>query len=100
MSTSNSPLAYDDIRDALDRALSADHGVRIHSASVGAAMHLKQRLYKFRKIDRDQSRKLFPEDDSRHGTSIFDSLTVEQIDTILVIKRRVAGALQIEDIEP
>lgn len=99
MGTSNSPLAYDDIRDALDRAIASNNGIRIVKSTLGEAVHLKQRIYKFRQIDRKQSLHMFNEGDPRRGSSIYDSLAIEQIENILVLKRRVAGSLKIEEIE-
>lgn len=99
MGTSNSPLAYDDIRDALDRAIASERGIKIVKTTLGEAVHLKQRIYKFRQIDRKQSLSMFKEGDTRRGTSVYDSLAIEQVENILFLRRRVAGALKIEEIE-
>lgn len=99
MGTSNNIASYDDVRSAFDRALSAPAGVRITTDSVDAATHLRHRLYKFRFLDRKESKTLFVEGDTRHGSSIYDVLTVVLNGPVLEIRKGGRNALQIEDIE-
>lgn len=100
MGTSNNLLSYDDIRDALDRALDASKGVRVVMASRAQATHLRHRVYKFRFLDRKASKDLYPDEkDRRHGSSIYDCLAIEQLEGVLVIKKTSAGSLRVEELE-
>lgn len=103
MSPSSSILAYDDIREALDRALSAPNGVSVSFLSKGQAIHFQQRVYKFRLLDRKESRKLFPEGDPRHGRSVYDVITIPKIEEVdnkafVKILKNEAGNLEIVEL--
>lgn len=76
MTASNSPLAYDDLRAVMDRALASNNGIRLQCTSVGEAYGLRSRMYKFRSLDREASRDTYPPGDPRHGRSIYDRLTI------------------------
>jgi hypothetical protein len=76
MPANNKPAAIQKLRDVLDRALGAENGLRVRVASRGAGVSLRQRLYKVRSIDRDNTLSLYPEGDLRRGTSPYDALVV------------------------
>lgn len=76
MAFSRSPLSYADVRDALEQALASEKGVAIECPDHGAAIALRQRMNTFRKIDRSENRKVYPEDHPLHGNSNFDRLSL------------------------
>lgn len=78
MPTSKSPASYADVREALDKALEAPNGIRVRSTEPS---QLRQRIYSFRKMDREASRHTYPEGDHRHGISIYDTLNVKVDET-------------------
>lgn len=101
MPANNKPLALESLREALDRALSSPNGVRIRTPTRGKAVHLRQRLYKTRAIDRENSMKVYDPQDLRYGTSPYDALVIvlecsPEIGSWLVINR--GQELLIEDI--
>lgn len=103
MSASNSIFSYDDIREVLDRALSADKGVSVSFPNKGAATHFIQRVYKFRVLDRRESKRLYPTDNPRYGTSVYDKVTLpkaEEIDGKAFVKilKSEAGQLEITEL--
>lgn len=76
MPPSHSPLAHQDIRAVMDRALENGRGCRVAIASIGEGYSLRQRFYTLRKSDRERAEKLFPNDDPRWGRSVYDALTI------------------------
>lgn len=103
MPTSSAPAAYSDCYELLDRALASPSGIRIGFTEPGQANNLRLRLNTARKLDRNRSRELFPDDDPRHGTSAYDSLMnkIREHDEkyyVYIEPRRVTGAISIEEL--
>lgn len=98
MPHSSSPLAYDDIRSALDQALEAPKGVRIICDSEKAAIRLRQRCQSFRKIDRAQNTKIYQEGDPMWGRSVYDRLSFSLDGEAVVARPTREGTLKVEPI--
>lgn len=78
MSTSTSRFAYQDCYDVLDRALEDDRGVRVKVKTLGDGTNFRVRIHTARRIDRDENRVLYPEQDHpMHGRSVYDPLVVK-----------------------
>lgn len=71
-----SDSSVENLRDVLDRALVADRGIRVPTASRGHAVNLRQRLYTLRTADRETSMKVYPEGSPLHGRSAYDELVI------------------------
>ena len=76
MPSSQALASYDDVRAFMDRALDSERGVRIPVKDRNRAIHLRQRSYALRKLDRDISREVYPDEDKRHGRSVYDCLVI------------------------
>ena len=74
MPISNSPLAYEDCYEALNRALEDARGVRLKVNSRANAEFLRMRLNMARVINRDQNTKTYDSDHPMHGRSEYDKL--------------------------
>jgi hypothetical protein len=104
MSYNKSPLAFDDIAEAFERALAAPKGIRIPCASRGAAINLRSRFNYLRKINRTENRTVYGPEHPMHGRSIYDKLILripprEAADcTTLYIEPRSIEDLRIEEI--
>lgn len=77
MGLSQEIRSYEDIRQLLDEALGSERGVAISYSTRGKALHQRQRMYKFRSLDRLASVDIFPVGDSRRGVSAYDALEFE-----------------------
>ena len=69
--------SIEDFRLACERALETPNGVRTDAGSPGGAVHLRQRLYKFRKAEQKSSTKIYPPGHPAHGTSPYDGLVFQ-----------------------
>lgn len=87
MPMTSSPEAFADVRDYLDRALDTERGVRVVCETAGGAVNLRQRLYRWRAIDRKQNAELYPKGDVMHGRSVYDALIVVLEDVNVDIKK-------------
>jgi hypothetical protein len=102
MPLSNSILAYDDVREILDKALAAEKGLAITVKTRGKAVSLRQRCYKFRSLAREESFKLYGPGDTRRGHSPYEELHISISDddqTRLIIRRQSTEELQIEELK-
>lgn len=68
------PQSIDDCRDALDRALRTERGIRLRFAEKRDAYRFRWRLNKYRAADRHASRGLYPEGHEMHNRSVYDRL--------------------------
>lgn len=99
-----SPLAFDDIREAFDRALSAPKGIRIPCTSRGAAIVLRSRFNYYRKLDREENRKTYPPEHPMYGKSAYDKLVLHipskghAEENVLFVEPRPSLELTIEEI--
>lgn len=87
MPMATTPGSYEDIRLALDRALESPNGVRITAESPGAAVHLRQRFYTFRKMEQKRSKEIYPIGNPHHGTSAYDVLTFTIVERFIEVRR-------------
>lgn len=75
MPPNNSVLAYRDLQEVADRAISNGRGVRVSCSTLGEAHVLRSRLYKMRELDRKENKKIYSDPDhALHGRSIYDPL--------------------------
>lgn len=104
MSYNKSLLAFDDIREAFEKALSAPKGIRISCSSRGAAVILRSRFNYYRKLDREQNGKTYETDHPMWNRSPYDKLVLrippknEPEANTLYIEPRSIGDLFIEEI--
>lgn len=87
MALSNDLKSYEDIRPYFERALATEKGIRLETRSRGQAIHLRQRLYKLRQLDRLRSTDLFEPGDERRGVSVYENVEVIIEDEVNVIIR-------------
>lgn len=78
MSNSTSSLAYADIREILDQALTAPRSIQFEMSSDKAAMRWVSRANSFRVVERKQNCAVYPEGHSMHGASVFDTLLIKR----------------------
>src|SRR5271165_2020949 len=76
MPQSNALSSYADVQALMSRAIGSSSGVRIRVGSKGEAVKLRQRAYKFRQSDREDSQKMYPSDDPHFNTSDYDCLSI------------------------
>jgi hypothetical protein len=75
MSNPTSLLAYPEVRDALDRALQSERGIRVNFRTLNAAKQFIGRAYSFRMLDRIENAKIYPDQThTLHGRSMYDVL--------------------------
>ena len=98
-----SVLAFDDIRDLLDRALAAPRGLRVPCGTRGKAVHLRVRCNYFRKLDRKQSLLTYESDHPMYGRTPYDKLVFRipkdgENSTALYIEKRSVEDLIVEEL--
>lgn len=99
MSFSTSPLSFNDVKAALNRALESPKGIRITFENNGRAVAFIQRANYWRLQDRKESKTIFPDTHPQHGTSIYDGLILGREENIAIFKPRTGDELVIEEIE-
>lgn len=62
-------------RKVLDSVLHSEKGITIKLPNEKSAHHLRMLCNKVRSRDRQANKKMYPEDDPRHGRSIWDDIT-------------------------
>lgn len=98
MPLSTNILTYDDCKIACERSLASDHGVMVTLPTRGKAIHLRQRLYMFRNLDRQQNAQVYTSSDPLHGRSVYDLLSFEAVENIVYIKKLDPNGLQIQEL--
>ena len=68
--------AYHDCIEIFDRAL--ENKTRVAFASYGEAHQFQLRMCQCRALGRDETMRLYPRDDKRHGRSPYDVLVVRK----------------------
>lgn len=76
MPLSDSILAFPDIKDALERALATENGIKFSLPTAKDAFRFVARCNHYRVLDRRQNRLLYPEGNTMHGCSIYDRLYI------------------------
>ena len=80
MSNPSSLLAYPEIRDALDRALQSERGIRVKFRTDVAATQFVGRAYSFRMLDRAENAKIYPDQThTLHGRSMYDVFRLKRV---------------------
>jgi hypothetical protein len=64
------------MENLLNDALESECGLRIPCRTRGEAITLRYRLNYFRKLNREQSKEIFPPGHKQHGESVYDVLTL------------------------
>lgn len=105
MAFNKSPLAFNDCRTVLDRALGAPNGIKIRFPTRGKAVIERSRLNYARVLDRKANKEVYNQGDPMYGLSPYDALELvippkgAEDETVLYIKKRVADDLEIEEIK-
>ena len=74
---SKSLLAYEDVKEALDRAIASNKGIRLRFSSPQARDRFMFRSYSFRQLDRANNKVIYPEPaHSMHGRSLYETLSL------------------------
>ena|SRR5215475_4799064 len=106
MSWNKSPLAFDDVRQAFEDALTSETGIRIRYATRGRAVTERSRFNYFRKVERADSKNVYEPDHPLHGRCMYDKFTLRippkgaEDETYLYIEPRKYEDLEIEVIPP
>lgn len=104
MSQSSSLFAYNDVRDAFERALQSPHGIKITYSSYSQAIHERSRFNQFRKLHRAETLDIYDEGHPLRGKSVYEALNLriprrsEPDSNILYIEPRTIANMQIEDL--
>lgn len=98
MPLSNNPITYESIRHVADTALADALGVRITLETAGQARHWIQRFYKMRKLDREESKKVYPLDHQMFGVSPYDNLICNLNGERVSVVRGDVSALKMESL--
>ncbi len=77
MSLTSQPAAYLDCYKLFADAADSPAGVRTPFPTEDRAKHFQLRMHQARKIQRDQSRRIYPATSPLHDTSEYDSLQVQ-----------------------
>jgi hypothetical protein len=87
MALSRDITTFEDIRPYLDQALSAEKGIRITTPSKGSAVHLRQRLYTLRALERKNSLSIYDVGDERRGKSAYDDIAISVDECAVEIRK-------------
>jgi len=85
MPANTSVLAREDIRQALDRAVASNKGVRITfsdgtpSANSAVATSVRARMHRLRVEDRRNSAEIYPPEHPLYGQSAWDILFIQKV---------------------
>lgn len=98
MPNSSSLLAYNDVKEILDKAMAAPKGVRVSFETTNAAIRWVGRANSFRMADRKANAKLYPEGHSMHMASAYDVLLIGREDKIVDLLIRSNEGLSIVEL--
>jgi hypothetical protein len=98
MSFSKSPLAFEDIRAALDRALASPRGVVVRVESPGIAINLVTRANFFRRQDQKDNSKIYPDGHPHKNASVWDNLRIRAEGSTVKILKGDGTHLEIEEL--
>lgn len=87
MALSKTLSDYEDIRPKLDHALTTEKGIRVLLPDHGKAVHMRQRCYALRKLEKRASQDIFEIGDERRGTSAYDNLEFAVVDCAVEIRK-------------
>lgn len=86
MALSKNITEYEDCREHLDRALVSRAGIRITCPDSGGAVHLRQRLYKLRQMEKVRSTELYDIGDARRNHTPYDNLHIKVVGNSIEIR--------------
>lgn len=98
MSFSKSPLSFEDIRTALDRAMEAPKGILVRLETPGAAVSFVSRANYCRLQDRKENAKTYPDGHPLKQASIWDALRIRADGQVVRITKGDGSTLEIEEI--
>ncbi|WP_329700472.1 hypothetical protein [Scandinavium sp.] len=87
MSFNRTPLALEDVKRVLDRALNATRGLEVNFKTRGEAIYWRGRANYFRRLDRRENAQIYDETHILHKQSIYDKLRLELSGTAVLIKK-------------
>lgn len=96
MPLSRNITEYEDCREHLDRALVATTGIRINLSTSGGAVHLRQRLYKLRQLEKIRSTEIYEIGDERRNKTPYDNLSIQVVGDSVEIRH--TAPITIEDL--
>lgn len=96
MALSKNITEYEDCREHLDRALSSTKGIRITTSAPGVAIHLRQRMYKLRQLEKVRSTEIYEIGDERRNKTPYDNLSITVVDDAVEIRH--TAPLLVEDL--
>lgn len=110
MGVNSSPLAQEDIRQALDRALETEKGIKITfrsgsaKANSATATYTRSRMHKLRAMDRKNNAQIYVKDHPMHNTSIWDGIIISKNDnedgsSELLLTKSDLSKFEVEDIK-
>lgn len=99
MSLGSSLLMFEDVRKALEEAMSKEIGIEIIFETKGEAVQFRQRCYAFRGQHRKINAAAFDENDPRSKESIYDNLLIIMKANVLEIRRRDTILLQVRELK-
>lgn len=76
MGHNKSPIAFDDCRAIMNRALASERGIEIECGKKPEAFRMRARCYEARSQDREASKKIYQPDDPQYGQSAWDRLVI------------------------
>lgn len=109
MTTSTSRLAYDDVIELLERAVSDGVGCRIKFdkrptflENRGDAYQYRNRIHYARKLDREANKEIYQSGHPLYGRSQYDifsaSIRTEDGEVYIYLEKRTINSLKIEDL--
>lgn len=94
MALSKNIIEYEDCREHMDRALASANGIRITVRDKGQAIHLRQRMYKLRQLEKIQSTNLYEIGDERRLVTPYDNLVITVNDNAVEIRHGVPAVIE------
>jgi hypothetical protein len=98
LSFSKSPLAFEDIRAALDRALASPRGIIVKVESPGVAINFVTRANYFRRQDQTANSKIYPDGHPHKNGSVWDNLQIRADGPTVRIIKSERALLEIEEL--
>lgn len=98
MSFNRTPLALEDVKQVLDRALASVRGLKVNFESYDKAIYWRGRANYFRRLDRRENSHIYDESHHLHKQSIYDSLRFELSGSTIRIVKVEASMPDIEEL--
>lgn len=76
MTLPNTPMAYTDCYDLLDKAIEDPRGIRVEMKNVDAATFFRMRIHQARAIDRKANAQTYEPGQPLHNASTYDKLAI------------------------